>query len=129
VLIALALAVALPAPALAYDELQNWLGSYGRTVQHLTGVSAAATAGSRPATDRGGTVQDREPEQALEHDVDELEHDAEQLEQHIDEAREDWEHKQDDPRVPGAVPDPDDDEDKPQAAQSERGEAADEAGQ
>ena len=38
-IVVLALACALPAPALAYDELQNWLASYGQTVADLTNPS------------------------------------------------------------------------------------------
>ena len=54
---------------------------------------------------------------------------GDKLEEAIQDTRKDWEAKQEDASVPGAVPDPGEDEDKPQAAQSERGEAAEEAGQ
>ena len=56
----------------------------------------------------------------MEHEehAEELEREAEKLEQHaevvgerIDEARREWEAKEDDPAVPGAQPPPDDEED------------------
>ena len=55
----------------------------------------------------------------MEHEehADELERDAEKLDEHsedvgehIDEARREWEAKEDDPMVPGAQPDPGDEE-------------------
>jgi hypothetical protein len=61
--------------------------------------------------------------------VSELEESNERVERHIEEAKDDWEAKQDDPRVPGAVHGPGDEEDQPQAAQGEHGEAADAGGQ
>jgi hypothetical protein len=67
---------------------------------------------------------------------DEAESDAErlaeqsgQVDKHIEEAKRDWEAKQADTGVPGAVPDPGEDEEKPTEAQSERGESPDKAGQ
>ena len=47
----------------------------------------------------------------------------------IEEAKRDWEAKQQDPGVPGAMEAPEDEYGEPQAAQSEHGEAADRAGQ
>ena len=46
----------------------------------------------------------REAEEAAE----ELKHHGDQLGESIQETRQDWEHKQDDQSVPGAVPDPED---------------------
>lgn len=71
----------------------------------------------------------REQADALEEEADKLEHDAEQVEEAIDEARSDWEAKQDSSQVPGAVPDPGEEDETDLAAQSEHGEAAEEAGQ
>jgi hypothetical protein len=57
----------------------------------------------------------------MEHDeqADRLEDDADTLEQHsdqlgdrIDDIQGDWEHKEQDPSVPGAHPDPDEDEEE-----------------
>jgi hypothetical protein len=73
-------------------------------------------------------VHEQNPEQALERQVEELEHDSEQLGDQIEETREDWESKQADESVPGAVGGEAEDE-PAQSIQSERGESADEAGQ
>jgi hypothetical protein len=40
------LACALPAPALAYDEIQNWLGSYGQTLSDLTNPAEVLGTGA-----------------------------------------------------------------------------------
>lgn len=66
---------------------------------------------------------------ALEEEAEKLEHEAERVEHEIDEARSDWEAKQESSDVPGAVPDPGKEDDTGMAAQSEHGEGADEAGQ
>ena len=64
-----------------------------------------------------------------ESDAERLDKEGDRVEEHIKEAKSDWEAKQADTGVPGAVPDPGDDEERPQEAQSERGESADQAGQ
>jgi hypothetical protein len=46
----------------------------------------------------------------MEHEEEKLEQHSEVVGDHIDEARGDWESKQDDPSVPGAQPDPGEDE-------------------
>ena len=46
----------------------------------------------------------------LEHDADRMEHDSEKLGEHIDETRREWESKEQDPSVPGARPDPEEEE-------------------
>lgn len=61
--------------------------------------------------------------------ADKLAEEGERLDTHIEQTRRDWESKQSDTGVPGAVPDPGEEEDRPAEAQSERGEAADRAGQ
>jgi hypothetical protein len=42
----------------------------------------------------------------LEREADRLEHDSERVGDHIEETRRDWEAKEKDPAVPGAQPDP-----------------------
>ena len=46
----------------------------------------------------------------MEHEEDKLEQHSEVIGDHIDDARKEWESKQEDPQVPGAQPDPGDDE-------------------
>jgi hypothetical protein len=48
-------------------------------------------------------------ERPPEHDVEEMEDRVERLEHEIDEARQDWQRKRNDPNVPGAEPPRDDD--------------------
>ncbi len=43
----------------------------------------------------------------MERDAERMEHDADRIGDHIDETRKDWEAKEQDPSVPGAQPDPD----------------------
>jgi hypothetical protein len=47
----------------------------------------------------------------VEHEADELEHKSDEVGEDIDAARRDWERKQEDDSVPGAMPDPEDRED------------------
>ena len=65
----------------------------------------------------------------VESDTDKLAKEGDRVDESIKETKRDWEAKQGDSSVPGAMPDPGDDEDRPQEAQSERGDAADRAGQ
>ena len=65
----------------------------------------------------------------VESDTDKLAKEGERVDESIKETKRDWEAKQGDSSVPGAMPDPGDDVDRPQEAQSERGDAADSAGQ
>ena len=46
----------------------------------------------------------------LDRDADKLDQHSDVVEEHIDEARREWEAKEDDPTVPGAQPDPGDEE-------------------
>jgi hypothetical protein len=62
-------------------------------------------------------------------DAERLADESERVEKNIEETKRDWEAKQSDTSVPGAVPEPGDEEERPAEAQSERGEAADSAGQ
>jgi hypothetical protein len=59
-------------------------------------------------------VEDEEQAEQMEHDAERMEHDSERVGDHIDEARQEWEAKEQDPSVPGAQPDPDE-EQKPVA--------------
>lgn len=76
-------------------------------------------------------TDDRHPaDSKIEHDVEEMEDSSQRVDEHIEDAKRDWEAKQNDSNVPGAVTAPDEERDEPaQAAQSEHGEAADRAGQ
>lgn len=65
----------------------------------------------------------------VESDTQKLAKEGDRVDENIKEAKRDWEAKQGDSSVPGAVPDPDDDVQRPQEAQSERGESAERAGQ
>lgn len=65
----------------------------------------------------------------VESDTDKLAKQGDRVDESIKETKRDWEAKQGDSSVPGAMPDPGDDVDRPQEAQSERGDAADRAGQ
>ena len=71
----------------------------------------------------------RERADTLDDEARKLEEEAERVEREIDEARSDWEAKQDSSGVPGAVPDPGEEDETGMAAQSEHGEGAEEAGQ
>ena len=56
---------------------------------------------------RGHPWSTRRERQRLEHEVEDLEERSERVGEHIEETREDWESKEEDPAVPGAQPDPD----------------------
>lgn len=56
--------------------------------------------------------------------ADDLKHQGDKLAEDIESTKADWERKQDDASVPGAVPDPGDEGDTAQAIQSEHGESA-----
>jgi hypothetical protein len=51
-------------------------------------------------------VEHEEQADRLEHDADRLEQESDRIGDHIDEARREWEAKEQDPSVPGAQPDP-----------------------
>jgi hypothetical protein len=52
-------------------------------------------------------VEHEEQAEQMEHDAERMEHDSERVGDHIDDARQEWEAKEQDPSVPGAQPDPD----------------------
>jgi hypothetical protein len=51
-----------------------------------------------------------EKAQQLEREAEDLEEQSDRVGEHIDDTRRDWESKEQDPSVPGAQPDPDDEE-------------------
>jgi hypothetical protein len=51
-----------------------------------------------------------EKAQELEREAEDLEEQSDRVGEHIDDTRRDWESKEQDPSVPGAQPDPDDEE-------------------
>jgi hypothetical protein len=55
-------------------------------------------------------VEHEEQSERLEHEADGLEHESEKVGRHIEEARRDWEAKEQDSSVPGAQPESGDDE-------------------
>jgi hypothetical protein len=55
-------------------------------------------------------VEHEEQADRMERDADRMEHESDQIGEHIDETRRDWEAKEQDPSVPGAQPDPGEEE-------------------
>jgi hypothetical protein len=64
----------------------------------------------------------------MEHDADRMEHDSERVGEHIEETREDWEAKEKDPSVPGAQPDPDDEQEPVAGVESDEEELREQPG-
>jgi hypothetical protein len=52
-------------------------------------------------------VEHEEQAERMERDADRMEHESDRIGDNIDEARKDWESKEQDPSVPGARPDAD----------------------
>lgn len=59
--------------------------------------------------DREGTAHEQQADE-LERDAERMEDHADRLGERIDDVQTDWERKEQDPSVPGAQPDPDDEE-------------------
>ncbi len=55
-------------------------------------------------------IEHEDHAEKLEREADSLEHDSERVGERIDETRRDWAAKEQDPTVPGAQPDPDDED-------------------
>ena len=55
-------------------------------------------------------IEHDEKAEELEREADSLEHDSDRVGERIDESRRDWAAKEQDPTVPGAQPDPDDED-------------------
>jgi hypothetical protein len=58
----------------------------------------------------GGGMEHDEQAERLEREAEHMEHEGERLERHIEDTRRDWEGKESDASVPGAQPDPGDEE-------------------
>jgi hypothetical protein len=56
------------------------------------------------------SVEHEEQAEEMERDADRMEHDSDRVGEHIDDARKEWEAKEQDPSVPGAQPDEDEDQ-------------------
>ena len=52
-------------------------------------------------------MEHEEQAEEMEHDAERMEHDSDRVGEHIDEARREWEAKEQDASVPGAQPDED----------------------
>lgn len=55
-------------------------------------------------------MEHEEQAERMEHDADRMEHDSEKVGDHIDDTRREWEAKEQDRGVPGAQPDPGEEE-------------------
>jgi hypothetical protein len=55
-------------------------------------------------------VEHEEQAERMERDVERMEHDSQRVGDHIEGARNEWEAKEQDPSVPGAQPDPDEEQ-------------------
>ena len=64
----------------------------------------------------------------MERDADRMEHEAERIGDHIDETRRDWEAKEQDPSVPGAQPDPGEEEEPVAGADADEETVSEEGG-
>jgi len=73
-------------------------------------------------------VEHDEQAERMEQDAERMEHDSEKVGDHIDETRRDWEAKEQDPSVPGARPDPDEEEDSVPGVQADEETVSEEGG-
>ena len=64
----------------------------------------------------------------LDEDADTLEQHSDQLGERIDDIQDDWEHKEQDPAVPGARPDPDEDAESMPGVNADEDVVSDEGG-
>jgi hypothetical protein len=69
-------------------------------------------------------VEHEEQAEQMEHDAERMEHDSERVGDHIDDARQEWEAKEQDPSVPGAQPDPDEEQEPVAGAEAGEEETA-----
>lgn len=58
-------------------------------------------------------MEHEEQAEEMERDAERMEHDSDRVGEHIDDARKEWGAKEQDPSVPGAQPDEDEDEEEP----------------
>jgi hypothetical protein len=73
-------------------------------------------------------VEHEEQAERMERDADRMEHEAERIGDHIDETRRDWEAKEQDPSVPGAQPDPGEEEEPVAGADADEETMSEEGG-
>jgi hypothetical protein len=73
-------------------------------------------------------VEHDEQAQRMERDAERLEEESERIGDHIDDARRDWEAKEQDPSVPGAQPDPDEEEEPVAGAETDEETVREEGG-
>jgi hypothetical protein len=73
-------------------------------------------------------VEHEEQAQEMERDAGRMEHDSERVGDRIDEARTDWEAKEQDASVPGAQPDPDEEEEPVAGAETDEESLSEEGG-
>ena len=64
-------------------------------------------------------MEHEEPAEEMEQDAKRMEHDSDRVGEHIDEARREWEAKEQDPSVPGAQPDADEEQEPVAGAESD----------
>jgi hypothetical protein len=73
-------------------------------------------------------VEHEEQADRMEHDADRMEHESERIDEHIEETRRDWEAKEQDPSVPGAQPDPGEEEEPVAGAEVDEETVSEEGG-
>lgn len=73
-------------------------------------------------------MEHEEQAERMEEHADRMEHDSDKVGEHIEETRRDWEAKEQDPGVPGARPDPNEDEEAVPGVQSDEETVSEEGG-
>jgi hypothetical protein len=73
-------------------------------------------------------VEHEEQAERMEHDAERMEHESERVGDHIEEARRDWEAKEQDESVPGAQPDPDEEQEPVAGAETHEETVSEEGG-
>jgi hypothetical protein len=73
-------------------------------------------------------VEHEEQAERLERDAERMEQESERVGDHIEDARGEWEAKEQDPSVPGAQPDPDDEEEPVAGAEADEEPLSEEGG-
>jgi hypothetical protein len=64
-------------------------------------------------------VEHEEQAERMERDAERMEHESDRVGEHIDDTRKDWESKEQDPSVPGAQPDPDEEQEPVAGAEAD----------
>jgi hypothetical protein len=73
-------------------------------------------------------VEHEEQAERMEHDAERMEHESERVGDHIEEARRDWEAKEQDASVPGAQPDEDEEQEPVAGAEADEETVSEEGG-